>query len=510
LDSLFIGIDLGTTAVKAMVVDGSGREVSIGSSDCRIHQPRPSWQEQRVEEVWESMVSAVRLAVQDLDAGRIEAVAFSAAMHGFMVVDRDGRPVTGMLTWADGRAGGHAGRLAGDHDGSAVFRRTGCPAAALYYPARILWHREHRPDVINGAGKFVSIKEFIVRRLVGKWVTDRSHASSNGLLDTRSLSWDEPLLSALGIDAEQLPELVDSDQVAGELMEDGAKEMGLPGGIPVVAGAGDGGLANLGAGAIDPGQAVVTIGASGAARKILSEPWLDPEERMWLYHLAPGLWYAGGAVNSGGIVLRWLRDGLLSDERDRALDRGQEPYERIIGMADAAGPGAEGLMFLPFLHGERTPYWNPSARGVMFGLAPHHGKAHVARAVLEGICMSMAHVHELLKASPGGVAGIRATGGFTRSATWVQLIADVLGQAVSLPKVSESSAMGAAILGMKAAGVIKSLSEAREMIKADRVFEPDPEKSRIHKERFELFKELYEHLAEDFEKIADMQEMSRD
>lgn len=505
MSPLFLGIDLGTSAVKVLVVDEAGREVSAGRAECKVYQPRPSWQEQDLEEVGTAMTAAVRQAVAKADAKAIRAISFSASMHGLMAVDRDGRPLTRLLTWADGRSQEQARSLA-QAQGAAIYQRTGCPATALYYPAKILWLKLHKPELFQGADKFLSIKDAVVQRLTGRWVMDRSHASSNGLLDLRRLEWDAPVLAAVGIGPEKLPELTDSDAVAGELSRTAAAGLGIPAGIPVVPGAGDGGLANLGSGAIDPGQAAVTIGTSGAMRKVLSEPWLDPERRTWCYYLADGRWYAGGAVNSGGIVLRWLRDGWLSDERDRARAEGAEPYERIIALAKPAGPGAGGLLFLPYLFGERTPHWNPLLRGVLFGLAPHHGKAHLARAALEGICMCLAQVHELLQASPGGVSEVRASGGFARSAAWVQLLADMLGAPVTLPRVRESSALGAAILGMKATGAIKDWGEAKGLIPVERTFEPDRAMKDFYQERFQVFKKLYDRLADEFERWSEIQE----
>jgi len=509
LRPLFLGIDLGTSAVKALLIDQAGREVAAGGAECKVYQPRPSWQEQDLEEVWQSLQTAVRPAVAKVDPGAIRTLSFSATMHGLMAADQPGRPLTRMWTWADGRSQEQAESLARELDPSAVYRRTGCPLTALYYPARISWLKVHEPEIFRRAARFLSIKDAIIHRLTGRWVTDRSHASSNGLLDARRLEWDAPLLSALGIGPERLPELADSDQTVGEIMPDAAESLGLPAGIPVVPGAGDGGLANLGSGAVNPGQAAATIGTSGAMRKILSEPWLEPAGRLWCYHLVPGRWYAGGAINSGGIILRWLRDNLLSRERDRALSEGAEPYDRIIALAEQAGPGAEGLLFLPYLFGERTPHWNPRARGVMFGLAPHHGQAHLARATLEGICMCLAQVHELLKAAPGGITEIRASGGFVRSAAWVQLLADMLGAPIALPRVRESSALGAAILGMKAAGEIKDLSEAKNLIPIGRTFEPDLTRHAFYQERFEIFKELYRRLEDSFARWNQIQEKDR-
>ena len=510
MTSLFLGIDLATSAAKALLVDEAGQEVSFGSAECTVHQPRPSWQEQDLEEVWLSLQTAVRQAAAKVDPKKIQALAFSAAMHGMMPVDPAGRPLARMWTWADGRSQEQAESLAREHNPGEVFRRTGCPLTALYYPAKILWLKTHEPETFRRAARFLSIKDAIFHRLTGRWLTDRSQASSNGLLDTRRLEWDAPWLTALGIGPERLPELADSDQVAGKLLPEAAQALGLRPGIPVVPGAGDGGLANLGSGATDPGQAAATIGTSGAMRKIFSEPWLDPAGRVWCYHLAPGRWYAGGAINSGGIILRWLRDGLLSDVRDRALAAGEEPYERIIALAESVGPGAEGLLFLPYLYGERTPHWNPRARGVMFGLAPQHGQAHLARAALEGICMCLAQVHELLRASPGGIAEIRAGGGFARSAAWVQMLADVLGAPIALPRVRESSALGAAFLAMKAVGAIKNLSEAKNLIPLGRSFAPDPARKDFYRARFEMFQELYRRLEDSFTRWDRLQEEARE
>ena len=510
MSSLFLGIDLATSAAKALLIDEAGREVAAGSAECRVHQPRPSWQEQDLDEVWPSLLAAVQQATAEAEPGKIRAVSFSSTMHGLMAMDQAGRPLTRMWTWADGRSQEQAETLAREHDRAAIYQRTGCPVTALYYPAKILWLKTLQPELFRRAARFLSIKDAVVHRLTGRWVMDRSHASSNGLLDTRRLEWDAPLLSALGIGPEQLPELVDSDAVAGELQPQAAKALRLRPGIPVVPGAGDGGLANLGSGAIEPGQAAATIGTSGAVRKILSAPWADPAGRVWCYHLVPGRWYAGGAINSGGIVLRWLRDGWLSDQRDRALAAGAEPYERIIALAEQAGPGADGLLFLPYLFGERTPHWNPNARGVLFGLAPHHQQAHLARAALEGICMCLAQVHELLQASPGGITELRASGGFARSPAWVQILADILGAPIALPRVRESSALGAAILGMKAVGAIKNLSEAKNLIPLDRTFAPDLTRHAFYQERFQVWKDLYRRLEESFELWHQLQEKARE
>ncbi len=498
MEPLFLGIDLGTSAVKALVVDRSGRNVALAACPCQVHQPEPSWQEQDPAEVWESMVSAVRSLGRQVELKAVKALCFSSAMHGLLGVDHDSNPLFRMLTWADSRAGCEAEIMAGEQGGDEIYRRTGCPATALYYPARVMWVKRSLPDVFSRVALFCSIKDLFMHRLTGVWTMDLSNASSNGLLSIHELGFDQGVLDVTGAQ-DMLPRLIEPDRPVG-VLPGPAGELGLDPGIPVVPGAGDGGLANLGSGAVDPGQVAATIGTSGAMRKIIPRPWIHPEQKTWCYYLAEKRWYAGGAINSGGIVMRWLRDGLLSDLRDRAMSNERETYQEIIETAMQAPAGSEGLTFLPYLFGERTPYWNPDARGLMFGLAPGHGKAHIARAALEGICMCMAHVFEGLAGSAGEVREIRATGGFTRSEAWVQLLADVLGRPVSIPEATESSARGAAILAMKAAGEIDSISEAGHMTPVKKVFEPDIENTRVYSQRFDLFKELYQRVEDLFKK----------
>jgi len=508
-EKLFLAVDFGTSACKALLVDGDGKERGFAAAACKVIQPGPEMQEQGFEEVEKSMVIAVRKTLSGLDKNRVCALSFSSAMHGFMAVDAKGKPLFKMMTWADGRAKNQAKEIAEKIGAAEISSKTGCMATALYYPARIVWLRANRPDIFCKAEKFVSIKDAVVHRLTGKWVMDKSHASSNGLLDIHRLGWEEDLLEVIGISPDRLPQLVESDEIAGELSKAMAKKLGLPSGIPIIAGAGDGGLANLGSGAIQPGQAAATIGTTGAVRKIFDQPWTNGKAGLWCYYLASNLWYAGGAINSGGIVLRWLRDGLFSDLRDRALARGVEPYTRIIQLADTVPPGADGLIFLPYVFGERTPYWNPLAKGVFFGLAPQHNKAHFARAALEGITMCMAHIFELLEKSPAGVREVRASGGFAHSDKWVQLLADMIGKPVRLPKVKENSALGAALLAMKAMGAIKSLHESSNLVKVAKTFEPDLKKTRFYQERLEMFKRLYKDLEKDFELWAKMQEKGK-
>jgi len=496
LTDLYLGVDLGTTAVKALLVSVSGEIVSSASADNPVHGPGPSMQEQDFSEVWASTVLAVRECIKNIDVSRIKAMALSAAMHGMMPLDNDKQPLRRMMTWADGRAFDEA-KLLREKAGSDIYKRTGSPATALYFPARALWLRKNEPEIFKKTAWFSSIRDRVIMKLSGRLVTDRSHASSNGLLNIHDLDWDPFALELAGIDPEKLPPLVEPDEPVGGLLPETAKELGLPEGTIIASGAGDGGLANLGSGAIEPGQAAATIGTSGAMRKITREPNIHPEEKSWCYYLGEKRWYSGGAINSGGIILRWLRDGWLSDVKAEAESKGVDPYELIIELAEKAPPGCEGLTFLPYLYGERTPYWNPDARGVIFGLSPSHGREHLSRATLEGICMSMAHVFECI--DDGSIKEIRATGGFTGSRFWLQLLSDVLGLPVAVPEKGEGgSALGAAVMAMKAAGAVESLSAATGIAPVKSVYRPDMKNHDIYRERMKLFKKLYKDLEKNF------------
>jgi len=501
----FLGIDLGTTACKALLVNSECEEISEGSAEYLVIQPGPNQQELDFDDVWRGMIKAVRQALKGIDKKSVLAIGFSSMMHGFMPVDKNHQPLCRMLTWADGRAMAQAQLLKEILNEKDVYKRTGCPLTALYYPARILWLKENQPEIFSKTSKFVSIKDAILFRLTGRWVIDKSHASSNGLLDIHLLKWHKPLFPALKIEPEKFPELVEPEEPVGTLCAESAKTLGLPEGILVIPGAGDGGLANLGSGAVEMNQVAVTIGTSGAARKVLIKPWLNPDASTWLYYLGNKHWYAGGAINSGGIVLRWLRDSLLSHLRDRALLKKQEPYSEIIKLAMTAPPGADGLIFLPYIFGERTPYWNPDARGVFFGISPHHTQAHFARAVLEGITLAICNVLSLLEKSPGDIREIRASGGLSRSEAWLKLLADMTGMQVVATKTSQGSAMGAAIMAMLGSGRIKSLKESARMIKVEKKFEPDLKKTAFYQEQLLFFKNLYEHLEKHFSRLKKIQ-----
>ncbi|MEA3344983.1 MAG: gluconokinase [Chloroflexota bacterium] len=489
---LILGVDLGTTACKAIVVSPEGRELGSGSATYPLYTPNPSWAEQDPEEVWEGMVEAVREALASLDdPTAVRALSFSTAMHGVLAVDEEGAPLTRCLIWADQRSTSQVEMIRQQADAHGLYQRTGCPVQPIFLPAKILWLRQERPQVYRRVYKYISVKDYVLHRLTGRYLVDKSTASATGLMDTHKLDWDDEILKLVGIDRDQLPQLVSPEAVLEGIVPQWARELGLSPEMAIVPGAGDGGLANLGVGAVEEGQVASTIGTSGAVRMVTRKPYLDPQERTWCYLLTDGRWFAGGAISSGGLIYDWFRD--------RFFKRDEVDYEELEGYAEEVGLGAEGLLFLPYLAGERNPHWNAQARGVLFGLSLHHGRKHIARATMEGVAFCMYDILLALEGALGGIKEIRATGGFTRSPLWVQILSDVYGHPVATLRARASSGMGAVFLAMKALGYIEELAEVREFVPIQRIYEPDMEHHRRYRELHGLFQRLYRDVEENFD-----------
>ncbi len=492
----YLGVDIGTTSVKALVVDESAQVQARAEVEVSLKNSGPGAHEQDPQEVWNAVKECIKKAVSQTGPQSLEAMSFSAAMHGLLPLDKNGRPLASQITWADGRAEPYVQELRDTEDAKSIYQRTGCPVQALYYPAKLRRLRKENPRVFSKASFFCSLKELFIKRLTGRLVMDRAMASSLGIYNTHEREWDKQTLSISGIDAERMPSLVSPLQVMEGISLEVAEEIGLPPDIVVVPGAGDGGLANVGSGAVASGQAAVTIGTSGAMRLISNRPVLDPEERTWCYYLGADTWYVGGAINSGGIVFRWVRDALYPDVVNISTEHGIETYDILTREAASTPPGAGGLVMLPYLMGERTPYWNPAAKGVIFGLNTQHTRSNIARAALEGTCFAMANVLRVLETSGEDIFELRASGGFLRSPLWVRILADVLGYPVLIPETQEGSAMGAALFAMLATGKIKSITQIKELIPEKETVRPDPQNHEFYRDLYNIFVDLYPRIEE--------------
>jgi gluconokinase len=371
---------------------------------------------------------------------------------------------------------------------------------------KLLWLRHDHPDIFNKAWKFISIKEYVLAKLLGDYVIDYSIASSTGLMNLEKLDWDEEALQLAGITRDRLSTLVPTTYKMQGLKEAYAREMGLAPSTPFIVGASDGVLSNLGVDAIEPGVVAVTIGTSGAIRTVVDRPVTDPKGRYFCYALTDKMWVIGGPVNNGGVIFRWVRDQLGAAEVETAKRLGVSPYDIMTQIAARVRPGADGLIFHPYMTGERAPLWNPNARGSFFGLTLHHGQEHMIRAVLEGVIYNLYTVLLALEETIGRPKQIKATGGFARSALWRQMMADIFDQNVVVPESFESSCLGAAVLGLYALGKAESLGIVSTMVGSTHEHAPVKETAAVYHELLPIYISLSRKLEDEYESIAKFQE----
>ena len=462
-----LGLDVGTTSAKATAYDARGVRVGHAELGYPLDEPAPGHAVQDPVAVVDAAVAAARQV--EAAVGPVAGLACSTAMHGLVGLDERDRPLTPLLTWADTRAVAQAERLKAEHP--ELHDRTGTPLHPMSPLAKLVWFRECEPEIHAAARRWVGLKELVLQRLTGRWIVDLSVASGTGLLELSTLDWAPDALELAGIARDQLAELVGPGEIVGE---------------GVVAGAGDGPLANLGVGAVAPGVAACSIGTSGALRLMAERPAVDRMRRLFCYALTEDRWVVGGAINNGGVVLEWARDALAPE-----LDE-----EELLQVAAQAPAGCDGLVMAPYLLSERAPHWSAELSGAYVGLRRHHGRAHLVRAALEGVCQQLNLVLESIVASGQEVHEIRATGGFARSPFWRRLLADVLGRPIGFPEHHGGSGLGAALLGMQALGEIESLDVAAGLVRIEEVVEPDPENAARYREQLPAFAALaLRHLA---------------
>ncbi|SCG79240.1 gluconokinase [Micromonospora humi] len=488
--TVVVGVDIGTTSSKAVAFDTDGRQLASHSIGYPLEEPHPGWAEQDPDLIYQAVLGVIRAVVDELGEP-VAGLSFSTAMHSLIGLDADGNPLTPSITWADSRASAQAERLRAAPSGLALHRRTGTPVHPMAPLPKLVWFAEQEPKLHERVSHWVGIKDLVLRRLAEALVTDHSVASATGLMDIHRLAWDTEALRVAGITEEQLPQLVPTTHVLPGLTADAAEATGLPVNTPLVVGAGDGPLANLGLGAVRPGVVACSIGTSGAMRVMVERPGVDPLGGVFCYALTEDRWVVGGAINNGGIVLQWAHDAL-------APELGEDAEEELLGLAAQAPVGSGGLIMLPYLLSERAPHWSALPRGAYIGLTHGHGRAHLVRAALEGVCQQLALVLASVRAAGNEVREVRASGGFARSPLWRQILADALGMPVRFPAGHEGSGFGAALLGMQALGLISSVEVAADLVRIDETVHPDPAAAATYAALLPLFSELYDALVPTF------------
>lgn len=468
MSKYIIGVDIGTTSTKAVAFDPNGKVLAYHAVGYPLLTPSPVVAEQDPDEIYAAVLTVLREVVRKTQTAPEEVigVSFSAAMHSLIAVDGAGQPLTRSITWADSRATEWAERIKNDWNGLAIYQRTGTPIHPMAPLAKLVWLRREQPELFARTARFIGIKEYVFFRLFKRYVVDYSIASATGLFNLTQLNWDTEALELAGVTPERLSEPVATTFHLSGLEPELAQELGLLPSTPFVVGANDGALSNLGVNAIGPGEVAVTIGTSGALRAVVDRPLTDPAGRTFCYALTDQHWVIGGPVNNGGIVFRWVRDELAASVVETAKRLGIDPYEVLTRIAERVAPGAEGLLFHPYLTGERAPLWNANLRGSFFGLAMHHHQEHLIRAVLEGVIFNLYSILPAVEALIGPTRTMKATGGFARSGLWRQLMADIFNREVVVPESFESSCLGAAVLALYALGRINSLNAIGGMVGA--------------------------------------------
>jgi xylulokinase len=488
-EGLFLGVDVGTSGVKAILVSAGGDVTASATSPLSLQKPRPGWAEQDPEDWWAASVTAIRAVVDQRPNEHILAVGISGQMHSSVFLDRAGRVIRPALLWCDGRTTTQCAEVTRRAGGEAVLREwVRNPALEGFTLPKILWLRDHEPEAYARLATVLLAKDFIRYRLTGELATEPSDASGTLLFDPVRVRWSDDLLAAVAVPRALLPPVGGSADVLGRVHGGAAKATGLAPGTPVVGGGADNACGAAGVGAVRPGEAVASWGTSGTVLAPTAEPVVDPGLRAHTFcHVARGVWYVMGVVLSAGGAFSWYREQFARELAD-VSDAGA----RLNAEAATVPPGAAGVTFLPYLQGERTPHRDASARGAFLGLTLAHTRAHLTRAVLEGICFALRDSVSLLQSLGITPAELLLTGGGARSPFIRQLQADVYGLPVVTVNREEGPAYGAALLAAIGAGVYPDLTRAvSATVTRGPVESPDHEAHRVYEAAYARFQQAF-------------------
>jgi xylulokinase len=489
--SYVIGVDASTTAAKAVAWNREGSAIADGRAEFSLALPRPGWHEQDAEDWWRATVTAVRRLLESVDASAIEAIGLTHQRETFACLDEHGRPVRPAIVWMDVRAARQVDRFGSDD----VHRLTGKPADTTPALYKLLWLSEHEPETIKRTRWVVDVHAFLVNRLTGAWRTTTACADPLGLIDMDREDWSDELLAQVGLSRERVPTLLSPGEVVGELSAAASDELGLPAGLPVVGGAGDGQSAGLGANATRPGTAYLNLGTAVVAGTV-SEHYAWDRAFRTLIGAVPGTYAMETLLQGGTYTVNWFLERIAMLDAGR-LGLGLRDVDLLETAAARLGPGAEGLLLVPYWASAQTPYWDPAARGMLFGLAGHHGKEHIFRALMEGIAFEQRLALERMEQALGQpVEVLLTTGGGSRSALWRQILADVTQKTVVACREAETTSLGAGIHAAAAAGWHRSLLEAADaMTGTGARHSPNGETAARYDELFAIYREIYPRTA---------------
>lgn len=487
-----LGVDIGTGSSKAVAVGYDSLPVGTSQYHYPTYSPNPGYSEQNPELIWEAFKNCLRDTVDRMQGSPV-AICLSSAMHSLIPVDKQGNRLMDMITWADCRSDSIAARFKDSAQGRHIYELSGMPVHPMTPLCKIIWLRENMPEVFERAYKFISIKEYIWHKLFNEYIIDHSIAGATGMLDISSLTWNSEILALAGIREDQLSQLVPTSYTTGRT----ASLSEIRSDTTFIVGASDGCLASLGSFAIRKGVAAVTIGTSGAVRIASAKPIINTSAMTFSYCLDEDTFICGGPVNNGGNALEWLINGFLGK-----LVNNQTMSE-VFEMVGQISPGSDGLMFLPYLNGERAPVWDANSSGAFVGIRSGHTRSHFCRAVLEGVCFALYEVLLAVEDGSDAVEQINVSGGFVSSQVWMQLLADISGRRLALLQTEDASAVGAAFMALRALG-LNGGKYPDEPVKAIQIIEPDMEKHHRYSRNFAIFKSLYSNLKDSMHQLSNL------
>jgi gluconokinase len=485
-EGALIGIDLGTTAVKVVANAASdGRQLAEATQRYALSTPQPGHVEQDSTEIYRATMQSLRKVIDEikLRAQQPLAIGFSAAMHGVIAVDERGEPISPLINWMDRRSADIAAQWREDGTAADLYSRTGAPMHPMLPLCKLRWLSQHDPDVFKRAQRFVGMKELFIHRWTGEWLVDEAIGTATGMLDTRTRKWDPKALEAAGIAPERLSKPVPCSTQRTLTSDQVASALGIDKQTPVVLASSDGALANLGSGAITADLAALTLGTSGAVRIVCDAPKLDDQGRTFCYVFDDAHWLVGGPTSSAGAVLEWLLALLLHDLPQ------EQRFARAVDLASECAPGAEGLTMLPFLSGERAPYWRGDLRGAFLNLDLAHEPKHIIRAAFEGVVYAIYTVYRVMHEMNIDPQAVLLSGGLTHAPLVRQMIADVFECEARVSDHDEASAFGAAMYAGLATGAVRSIEDVKAQLKFSTVHRPDAGLAGAYREAFARFED---------------------
>jgi len=500
--------DLGTTGNKATLFSVDGELGASALYEYPVSYPHNSWVEQDPEDFWKAVCLSTRELLEKARVSNtdVAGVCFSGQMMGCLLVDKEGRPLRPIIIWADTRAGAEAGEMEKKLGMGYVYRTTGHRISASYSAAKLLWVRNNEADIYTRANKMLHAKDYIIYKLTGNYVTDYSDASGTNLFDLDKKAWDDRILAELGIDRSLLPEPHPSKDEAGRVSAAAARETGLLEGTPVIIGGGDGSCACVGAGVVSEGGAYNVLGSSSWISLASRKPVYDPEMRTFTWvHLDPELYTPCGTMQAAGYSYNWYRNTLCQDETSRAKDAGKSPYQLIDEGVLRAAPGAGGLIYLPYLLGERSPRWDHDARGALIGLSVSSGKGDISRAILEGVAFNLKIILGVLeKGTPDGIGEVILIGGGAKGDVWLQILSDIWQKPLAVPVFrEEATSLGAAVCGGIGIGAFRDYGVIKRFNRIEKTIKPNPALAEQYNALFSIFDESYENLKGIYKKLME-------